>query len=203
MFFISSRPQCIKWVLYRVIFRMYMARFLSLARSKLRICSANHRPGYWSNLPSDWPSTAWAYSEQETENKPCYCVQVIVHYINRLENEATTLHFHGMHQRGTPWMDGTMMSQCPVAPGETFTYRFKADPRGTYWYHSHLGSTFTMGIQGAFIVLPNPNKPDYKPRVRMRQISGQWTCFSTFRLHFHTFVPILHLRLQIFILQIR
>ena len=39
------------------------ARFLSLARSKLRLCPANHRPGYWSNLPCDWPSTAWAYSE--------------------------------------------------------------------------------------------------------------------------------------------
>ena len=44
--------------------------FLSLAQSKLRLCSANHRPGYWSNLACDWPSTAWAYSEQETENGP-------------------------------------------------------------------------------------------------------------------------------------
>ena len=42
------------------------ACFLSLAWSKLRICSANHRPGYWSNLPCDWLSTAWAYSEQDT-----------------------------------------------------------------------------------------------------------------------------------------
>ena len=44
--------------------------FLSLARSKLRLCSANHRPGYWSNLACDWPSTAWAYYEEETENGP-------------------------------------------------------------------------------------------------------------------------------------
>ena len=49
------------------------ARFLSLARSKLRLCSANHRPGYWSNLPCDWLSTAWAYSKQETENGPWWC----------------------------------------------------------------------------------------------------------------------------------
>ena len=35
-----------------------------------RLCSANHWPGYWSNLPCDRPSTAWAYSEQETENRP-------------------------------------------------------------------------------------------------------------------------------------
>ena len=26
---------------------------------------------YWSNLACDWPSTAWAYSEQDTENGPC------------------------------------------------------------------------------------------------------------------------------------
>ena len=44
--------------------------FLSLAWSKLRLCSANYRPGYWSNLPCDWLSTAWAYSEEETENNP-------------------------------------------------------------------------------------------------------------------------------------
>ena len=49
---------------------MTRARFLSRARSKVRLCTANHRPSYWSNLPCDWPSTAWAYSEQKTENGP-------------------------------------------------------------------------------------------------------------------------------------
>ena len=38
------------------------ARFLSLARSKLRLCSANHRAGYWSNLPCDWLSIVWVGS---------------------------------------------------------------------------------------------------------------------------------------------
>ena len=45
------------------------ARFLSLAQSKLRLCSANHRTGYFSNLACDWLSIVWAYSEQETENR--------------------------------------------------------------------------------------------------------------------------------------
>ena len=35
-----------------------------------RFLSLDHRPGYWRNLPYDWPSTAWAYSEKETENRP-------------------------------------------------------------------------------------------------------------------------------------
>ena len=38
--------------------------------SKLRLCSANYRAGYFSNLSCDWQSIVWAYSEQETENGP-------------------------------------------------------------------------------------------------------------------------------------
>ena len=60
------------------------ARFLSLTRSKLRLCSANHRTGYFSNLACDWLSIVWAYSEQETEIGPrsqwfhqeTYCVSI-------------------------------------------------------------------------------------------------------------------------------
>ena len=63
--FVSGHSAC-----WRVGIWVTWAHFLSLARSKLRPCSANHRPGYWCNLPCDWPSTAWAYSEQETENGP-------------------------------------------------------------------------------------------------------------------------------------
>ena len=35
-----------------------------------RLCSANHRAGYFSNLVCDWLSIVWAYSNQETENGP-------------------------------------------------------------------------------------------------------------------------------------
>ena len=48
------------------------ARFQSLARSKLRLCSANHRAGYFSNLACDWLSIVWAYSKQDTENGPWF-----------------------------------------------------------------------------------------------------------------------------------
>ena len=43
------------------------------------IYSANHRPGYWSNLPGDWLRTAWAYSEQETENRSWLCYTISRH----------------------------------------------------------------------------------------------------------------------------
>ena len=51
-------------------FLIIRARFLSLVWSKLRLCTANHRAGYFSNLACDWLSIVWAYSEQQTENGP-------------------------------------------------------------------------------------------------------------------------------------
>ncbi|KAK3595591.1 hypothetical protein CHS0354_009547 [Potamilus streckersoni] len=78
---------------------------------------------------------------------------VIVHVKNKLKSEAATIHWHGLHQRGTPWMDGVpFVTQCPILPGQTFTYKFIAEPKGTFWYHSHMGSQLTMGAFGAFII---------------------------------------------------
>ena len=65
------------------------ARFLSLAQSKLKLCSANHRAGYFSNLACDWLSIVWAYSEQETENGPWSCELTHYHEIH-----VSTYNFH-------------------------------------------------------------------------------------------------------------
>ncbi|XP_055998671.1 uncharacterized protein LOC130047473 [Ostrea edulis] len=87
--------------------------------------------------------------------------QVVVNIKNNLLMEGITIHWHGMVQWHTPWMDGVgTVSHCPINPGETFQYRFLADPPGTHWYHSHLGTERTDGISGALVVLPNPNNPE-------------------------------------------
>ncbi|KAL3853270.1 hypothetical protein ACJMK2_016825 [Sinanodonta woodiana] len=78
---------------------------------------------------------------------------IVVHFKNKLKSEAATIHWHGLHQPGTPWMDGVpFVTQCPIHSGQNFTYRFIAEPSGTFWYHSHMGSQFTMGAFGAFII---------------------------------------------------
>jgi FtsP/CotA-like multicopper oxidase with cupredoxin domain len=47
----------------------------------------------------------------------------------------TAIHWHGII---LPFqMDGVPGSFAGIAPGETFTYRFKVEQSGTYWYHSH------------------------------------------------------------------
>ena len=80
--------------------------------------------------------------------------QTIVAYVtNKLSSDTISIHWHGMHQRNTPWMDGVGgLSHCPITPGTTFTYIFKASPSGTFWYHSHSGTQRTDGLFGALIV---------------------------------------------------
>jgi len=64
-------------------------------------------------------------------------------------------------QRGTPFYDGSaFVSQCPIYPGETFTYKFKVDRAGTYFYHGHLGMQRAAGLFGSLIVSLPPNKKE-------------------------------------------
>jgi FtsP/CotA-like multicopper oxidase with cupredoxin domain len=85
---------------------------------------------------------------------------VVVHMKNSLANAATTIHWHGMYMRGTPWMDGvSQVTQCAVLPGESFTYRFVADPAGTHFYHAHHGVQRPDGLNGALIVRPKKPAP--------------------------------------------
>ena len=78
---------------------------------------------------------------------------VIIDVFNHLTNEGVTIHWHGIHQKRTPWMDGVAaVSQAPIVPGGQFRYIFEANPSGTHWYHSHLGSQRTDGLFGALIV---------------------------------------------------
>ncbi|KAK1308262.1 hypothetical protein QJS10_CPA09g00524 [Acorus calamus] len=54
---------------------------------------------------------------------------------------------------GTPWSDGTEgVTQCPIVPGDTFTYKFVVDRAGTYIYHAHYGMQRSAGLNGMIIV---------------------------------------------------
>ena len=53
-------------------------------------------------------------------------IQVTIH--NRLGNESTSIHWHGIQQKGTNAMDGPPgVTQCPLLPGDSFTYDFEVD----------------------------------------------------------------------------
>ena len=69
-----------------------------------------------------------------------------------------TIHWHGLYQRGT-WKNDVVpdVTQPAIPPGETFTYRFKAEPSGTMWYHCHVNvneHVAMRGMWGPFIIDP-------------------------------------------------
>ncbi|KAL6338730.1 hypothetical protein AAG906_023879 [Vitis piasezkii] len=93
---------------------------------------------------------------------------VIVELTNSLLTENVAIHWHGIRQIGTPWFDGTEgVTQCPILPGDTFTYEYKVDryyfqlsddiilwcmQPGTYLYHAHYGMQREAGLYGSIRV---------------------------------------------------
>lgn len=68
---------------------------------------------------------------------------------------ATSIHWHGIAQAGTPWMDGVHgVSQCGIPAGEGFTYEFVvAGQRGTFWWHAHSGVQYSDGLFGPIVCM--------------------------------------------------
>ncbi|CAH0392144.1 unnamed protein product [Bemisia tabaci] len=72
---------------------------------------------------------------------------------NHMASESTTIHWHGLRQLGSPYMDGVpFVTQCPILPNNHFTYSFLAEPAGTHMYHGHTGFQEADGLFGAFII---------------------------------------------------
>ncbi|RSL98516.1 hypothetical protein CDV31_012583 [Fusarium ambrosium] len=71
-------------------------------------------------------------------------------------NVETTIHWHGLLQRGTPHMDGVPgVTQDPIPPGGNFTYRFSTTSEyGLFWYHSHFRAYYNDAIRGPLLIRP-------------------------------------------------
>jgi FtsP/CotA-like multicopper oxidase with cupredoxin domain len=72
--------------------------------------------------------------------------------MNRL-NEHTSIHWHGVRVPNP--MDGVAyVTQTPVQPGESFTYRITPPDSGTYFFHPHCNTAEQLGrgLAGVLIV---------------------------------------------------
>lgn len=59
--------------------------------------------------------------------------RIVVNVLNQLGNASTSLHFHGIFQNGTNYMDGpSSVTQCSIPPGERLTYDFTVNQPGTH-----------------------------------------------------------------------
>eukprot|EP00253_Pinus_taeda_P021543 PITA_21543 len=63
---------------------------------------------------------------------------LVVKVYNRAQYNAT-IHWHGIRQFRTGWADGPeFITQCPIRPGRSYTYRFTiTEQEGTLLWHAH------------------------------------------------------------------
>ncbi|GLJ52121.1 hypothetical protein SUGI_1108570 [Cryptomeria japonica] len=101
---------------------------------------------------------------------------VIVRVHNRAKYNAT-IHWHGLQQMRTPWADGPVyITQCPIRPGGSYTYRFIITAReGTLWWHAH-SSWLRATVYGAIVIFPKrgASYPFTSPYAHALIQLGEW-----------------------------
>ncbi len=88
-------------------------------------------------------------------------------------DDGVTIHWHGVDVPNAE--DGVAgVTQNAVLPGESYTYRFRAEQVGTFWYHTHQVSSKEVrrGLFGAFVIEP-------RERAGRESISRSWRTRST------------------------
>ena len=98
--------------------------------------------------------------------------EVAIRVTNRLA-ARTSIHWHGLIVPAD--MDGVPgISFHGIAPGETFTYRFKVNQSGTYWYHAHSRFQEQTGLYGSIVAEPRRTERHAADRDHVILLSD-WT----------------------------
>ncbi|XP_052184292.1 laccase-12-like [Diospyros lotus] len=101
---------------------------------------------------------------------------LVINVINRAQYNVS-IHWHGIRQIRTAWADGPeYVTQCPIRPGHSFTYRFTIqDQEGTLWWHAH-SSWLRATVYGALIIYPKRGSsfPFPKPKRQSTLLLGEW-----------------------------
>ncbi|XP_048533586.1 putative laccase-9 [Triticum urartu] len=102
---------------------------------------------------------------------------VVLVNVHNQGDRNVTIHWHGVDQPRNPWSDGpAYITQCPIQPGNTFTYRIIfSEEEGTLWWHAH--SDFDRAtVHGAIVIHPRRGAayPFPKPHREVPIILGEW-----------------------------
>ncbi|CAH8269751.1 unnamed protein product [Arabidopsis lyrata] len=84
---------------------------------------------------------------------------LVVHVINN-STYNVTIHWHGVFQLKSVWMDGAnMITQCPIQPSNNFTYQFDiTGQEGTLLWHAHVVN-LRATLHGALVIRPRSGRP--------------------------------------------
>ena len=87
--------------------------------------------------------------------------------------QGVTIHWHGVDVPNAE--DGVAgVTQNAVLPGERYTYRFRAEQVGTFWYHTHQVSSKEVrrGLFGVLVIEPRTNPPGADLAVAVHTFDG-------------------------------
>lgn len=109
--------------------------------------------------------------------------EIVVH--NQLK-ESTAIHWHGLFlpnkEDGIPHL-----TQMPIKPGTSFTYRFPIIQNGTHWYHSHAGLQEQIGMYGNFIMYKKPDDKTFRKGIddlpSVPIVLSEWTNLKPENVH--------------------
>jgi Putative multicopper oxidases len=109
--------------------------------------------------------------------------EIVVH--NELK-ESTAIHWHGLFlpnkEDGIPHL-----TQMPIKPGTSFTYRFPIVQNGTHWYHSHAGLQEQIGMYGNFIMHKKPDDKTFRKGIddlpSVPVVLSEWTNLKPENVH--------------------
>ena len=109
--------------------------------------------------------------------------EIVVH---NLLKESTSLHWHGIFlpnkEDGVP-----LLTQMPIAPNTTHTYRFPIIQHGTHWYHSHSGLQEQIGMYGSLILHKKSGDKNFRKGIddlpTIPVILSEWTNLNPNNVH--------------------
>ncbi|KAG6758179.1 hypothetical protein POTOM_038515 [Populus tomentosa] len=102
---------------------------------------------------------------------------LVVNVVNKARYNVT-IHWHGVRQMRTGWADGPeFVTQCPIRPGGSYTYRFTIQGQeGTLWWHAH-SSWLRATVYGALIIHPKEGSSypfSKQPKRETAILLGEW-----------------------------
>ena len=136
------------------------------------------RPEFRTTLTAATKGDLWAFNGRvpgpEIRVRQGDVVEVTL--VNRDIDDGVTIHWHGVDVPNAE--DGVAgVTQDAVMPGERYTYRFRAEQVGTFWYHSHQVSSRQVrrGLYGAFVILPRdqPRSPGIDETLIVHDFDGK------------------------------
>jgi len=87
--------------------------------------------------------------------------KIRVRVVNNLRTNGTSMHWHGLRQLNNNVNDGVNgITECPIPPGSSKTYEWRAEQYGSSWYHSHFSDQYANGVAGT-IQIDGPTSKNY------------------------------------------